>query len=100
MIHMLVWFYVFVDTVQLEKGYFLLSNSVIFNYFIMSECNNPEKEENIEESKEKSVVESTESVEESKEENPYAYLNRDFSSENFKIEVKNLPKFYGFNVRL
>lgn len=33
-----------------------------------------------------------------KEDNPYAYLNRDFSSENFKIEVKNLPKFYGFNV--
>lgn len=32
------------------------------------------------------------------EQNPYAYLNRDFSSENFKIEVKNMPKFYGFNV--
>nr|XP_023017149.1 tRNA (uracil-5-)-methyltransferase homolog A isoform X2 [Leptinotarsa decemlineata] len=30
-------------------------------------------------------------------ENPYAYLERDFSSENFKIEVKNLPKFYGMN---
>ncbi|XP_050294370.1 tRNA (uracil-5-)-methyltransferase homolog A [Anthonomus grandis grandis] len=29
------------------------------------------------------------------EENPYAYLDRDFSSENFKIEIKNLPKFYG-----
>lgn len=37
-------------------------------------------------------------VEESVEQNPYAYLNRDFSSENFKIEVKNMPKFYGFNV--
>lgn len=32
--------------------------------------------------------------------NPYDYLNRDFSSENFKIEVKNMPKFYGYNVRL
>ncbi|KAJ8959061.1 hypothetical protein NQ318_022317 [Aromia moschata] len=31
------------------------------------------------------------------EKNPYAYLERDFSSENFKIEVKNLPKFYGIN---
>ncbi|KAJ8983976.1 hypothetical protein NQ317_008680 [Molorchus minor] len=32
-----------------------------------------------------------------KEENPYAYLDRDFSSENFKIIVKNLPKYYGLN---
>lgn len=31
------------------------------------------------------------------EENPYAYLERDFSSENFKIEIKNLPKYYGMN---
>ncbi|KAG5890762.1 hypothetical protein JTB14_016499 [Gonioctena quinquepunctata] len=29
--------------------------------------------------------------------NPFAYLEREFSSENFKIEVKNLPKFYGIN---
>nr|XP_022905076.1 tRNA (uracil-5-)-methyltransferase homolog A-like [Onthophagus taurus] len=29
--------------------------------------------------------------------NPYAYLERDFSSESFKIEVKNLPKYYGIN---
>lgn len=29
---------------------------------------------------------------------PYAYLNRDFSSENYKIEIKNLPKFYGISV--
>lgn len=36
--------------------------------------------------------------ENSVEENPYAYLDRQFSSENFKIEVKNLPKFYGINV--
>ncbi|XP_063916014.1 tRNA (uracil-5-)-methyltransferase homolog A [Zophobas morio] len=34
-----------------------------------------------------------------KEENdPYAYLERqDFSSEKFKIEIKNLPKIYGIN---
>lgn len=38
-------------------------------------------------------------TEKSEEQSPYAYLNRDFSSENFKIEVKNMPKFYGFNVR-
>uniref|UniRef100_A0A6P7GQ24 tRNA (uracil(54)-C(5))-methyltransferase n=1 Tax=Diabrotica virgifera virgifera TaxID=50390 RepID=A0A6P7GQ24_DIAVI len=31
------------------------------------------------------------------EENPYAYLDRDFSSENFKIEVKNMPKYYGIS---
>ncbi|XP_018561203.1 tRNA (uracil-5-)-methyltransferase homolog A [Anoplophora glabripennis] len=37
------------------------------------------------------------SEETSTEENPYAYLDRQFSSENFKIEVKNLPKFYGIN---
>lgn len=31
--------------------------------------------------------------------NPYAYLDRgDFSSEKFKIEIKNLPKFYGIHV--
>lgn len=30
--------------------------------------------------------------------NPYAYLNRDFSSENYKIEIKNLPKYYGISV--
>lgn len=34
------------------------------------------------------------------ENNPYAYLERDFSSENYKIEVKNLPKYYGFSVSL
>lgn len=32
------------------------------------------------------------------EDDPYAYLERDFSSENYKIEVKNLPKYYGINV--
>lgn len=30
--------------------------------------------------------------------NPYAYLERDFSSENYKIEIKNLPKYYGISV--
>lgn len=29
----------------------------------------------------------------------YAYLNSgEFSSENFKIEIQNLPKYYGINV--
>ncbi|CAH0564921.1 unnamed protein product [Brassicogethes aeneus] len=32
------------------------------------------------------------------EENPYAYLDRgEFTSENYKIEIKNLPKYYGIN---
>lgn len=43
-------------------------------------------------------TESKNSEENSTEENPYAYLDRQFSSENFKIEVKNLPKFYGIHV--
>lgn len=31
---------------------------------------------------------------------PYAYLNRrEFTSENFKIELKNLPKYFGVTVR-
>lgn len=31
---------------------------------------------------------------------PYAYLNRpEFCSENFKIEIMNLPKYYGAGVR-
>lgn len=29
------------------------------------------------------------------ERNPYAYLERDFTSENYKIEVRGLPKYYG-----
>lgn len=32
------------------------------------------------------------------DEDPYAYLSRDFSSENFKIEIKNMPKYYGICV--
>lgn len=31
--------------------------------------------------------------------NEYAYLERDFSSENYKIEIKNLPRYYGYGVR-
>lgn len=35
------------------------------------------------------------------ESNPYAYLEREeFSSEKFKISIKNLPKFYGVHVRM
>lgn len=30
------------------------------------------------------------------EQSPYADLNRDFSSENFKIEIKKITKNYGF----
>ena len=34
-------------------------------------------------------------------EDPYAYLHRpNFSSENFKIEIMNLPKYYGAGVTL
>lgn len=33
------------------------------------------------------------------EQNPFAYLDRgEFSSELYKIEIKNLPKFYGIKV--
>lgn len=36
---------------------------------------------------------------ETTDDDPYAYLDRgDFTSENFKIEIKNLPKYYGINV--
>lgn len=35
----------------------------------------------------------------STEKDPYAYLDRiDFTSEKFKIEVRNLPKYYGIAV--
>ncbi|KAJ1531985.1 hypothetical protein ONE63_000621 [Megalurothrips usitatus] len=27
---------------------------------------------------------------------PFAYLDRDFTSEKFKVEIRGLPKFYGF----
>lgn len=33
------------------------------------------------------------------ENDPYAYLNRnEFTSEKFKIEIRNLPKYYGMKV--
>lgn len=36
-----------------------------------------------------------------KSNDPYAYLERsEFTSEKFKIEIRNLPKYYGFNVSL
>ncbi|KAL1497381.1 hypothetical protein ABEB36_008361 [Hypothenemus hampei] len=46
------------------------------------------------------MINETESLQKTEEQipeqdNPYAYLDRNFSSENFKIEIKNLPKFYG-----
>ncbi|CAH1107146.1 unnamed protein product [Psylliodes chrysocephalus] len=43
------------------------------------------------------MEENTKNETNSEKQDPYAYLERDFSSENFKIEVKNLPKFYGMN---
>ena len=33
------------------------------------------------------------------EDNPYAYLDRDFSSEKYKIVVRGLSKFCGIGVR-
>ncbi|KAF5277149.1 hypothetical protein FQR65_LT03855 [Abscondita terminalis] len=45
--------------------------------------------------------ESTVSETDKVESNPYAYLDREeFSSERFKIAIKNLPKYYGVNVRI
>lgn len=29
---------------------------------------------------------------------PFAYLDRDFTSEKFKVEIRGLPRFYGFGV--
>ncbi|XP_060521309.1 tRNA (uracil-5-)-methyltransferase homolog A [Cylas formicarius] len=44
------------------------------------------------------MAETAASQEPKKEADPYAYLSRgEFSSENFKIEIKNLPKFYGMS---
>jgi len=31
------------------------------------------------------------------EKDPYAYLERDFTSEKYKIEVRGLPKYYGIS---
>lgn len=40
-----------------------------------------------------------EQTERSEKENPFAYLDRnDFTSEKFKVEVRNLPKHYGIAV--
>lgn len=53
--------------------------------------------ESIAECEENSENIKTEKAESSSD--PYAYLERgDFSSEKFKIEIKNLPKFYGVHV--
>lgn len=37
-------------------------------------------------------------TEEPAENNEFAYINQGFTSEIFKIEVKNLPKHYGMGV--
>lgn len=49
----------------------------------------------------KEKIEDGEKTENAKDDcDPYAYLNRgEFSSENYKIEVKNMPKFYGISVK-
>lgn len=48
------------------------------------------------ESHAESPEESKEGDEDVDKNDPYAYLNRDeFSSENFKIEIQNLPKYFG-----
>lgn len=40
-----------------------------------------------------------EQTERSEKENPFAYLDRnDFTSEKYKVEVRNLPKHYGIAV--
>lgn len=51
---------------------------------------------NLEEVSSESPEESKEEDENAEKNDPYAYLNRDeFSSENFKIEIQNLPKYFG-----
>lgn len=47
-----------------------------------------------------SDVQGTDQVEQpDARQNPYAYLDRDdFTSEKYKVEVRNLPKHYGFAV--
>lgn len=50
---------------------------------------------------EETVVTIPEIVDEkSKNVDPYAYLDKDFTSEKFKIEIKNMPKFYGISVSI
>lgn len=34
------------------------------------------------------------------ENDAFNYLNRDFTSENFKVEIKHLPKYYGISVSI
>lgn len=53
--------------------------------------NMEEKQADTEEiSQEKSQIKNTD---------PYAYLNREeFTSEKFKIEIRDLPKYYGISV--
>lgn len=63
-----------------------------------SKSNDEESPVNEESKDESKVV-----IDESKvnnDEDPFAYLERDFSAEKYKIEVKNMPKFYGMSVRL
>jgi hypothetical protein len=57
--------------------------------------NDVEMKEDIEDKEESSIK----PEEEKKKKDSYAYLERDeFTSELYKIEVKGLPKYYGFKV--
>lgn len=75
----------------------------------MSEANSKLSEQEIEGGPNVTVTDPEESVTATPKENvkdtdssndPYAYLERDFSSENFKIKIKNLPKCYGIHVSI
>lgn len=57
------------------------------------------KTENANENISKEIEENAESNTASQiSDNPYAYLDRDFTSEKFKIEIRDLPKYFGISV--
>lgn len=68
------------------------------------ETEEPKKTEETPENVAVADVQGTDPVEHPEEhpdakQNPYAYLDRnDFTSEKYKVEVRNLPKHYGFAV--
>lgn len=39
---------------------------------------------------------SSKTIESASSVDPFAYLDRDFTSEKYKVEIRNLPRFYGF----
>lgn len=55
----------------------------------------------IESPKKDDTVESVVKEDKTEKEDPFAYLDRnDFTSEKYKIEVRNLPKYYGIAVSI